>query len=54
MLEYDQLRLVALGEIFNRDISGLSQAARRLQRRLREDENLAGLLEKVKDAVGYQ
>ena len=43
----ETLSLVELGELLKRDLSGLSQAARRIERRIGTDSLLAIKLEKV-------
>lgn len=47
--ESEGLTLVELGKCFNQDLSSPSQAARRVEQRLREDSCLQGQLEAAKN-----
>jgi len=49
--EAEGLLLVELGRCLNQDLSSLSQAARRVERRLREDACLQGRLEAAKNNI---
>ena len=48
--EAENLKLVELGQQVNRGVSGLSQAAGRLQRRLAMDKDLAVKMKKVRNS----
>jgi chromosomal replication initiation ATPase DnaA len=51
VINTDSLTLTALATIFRRELSGLSQAARRIQARLDVDNELNSRLEKIKEAL---
>ena len=51
VINEDNLTLTNLAKLFHRELSGLSQGARRVQTRLNTDKELSARLDRIKDRL---